>query len=236
MAKTKISEWSSTAASNTDIDGINIAEGCAPSGINNAIREVMSQVKDLYSGLSGDSISIGGGGTGATTASAARTNLGVAIGTDVQAYDADLAAIAGISDTSGLLKKTAANTWSLDTTTYAPAASPTLTTPTLVGTLEKQIALAGSAIDVATGNYFTKTLSATTTFTVSNVPSSGNVASFILDLTNGGSYTINWWSGIDWVNGVAPELTTSIGRDILGFFTHDGGTNWTGLVLGKDIK
>lgn len=35
-----------------------------------------------------------------------------------QAGDADLTAIAGLSGTSGLLKKTAANTWSLDTNTY----------------------------------------------------------------------------------------------------------------------
>lgn len=40
------------------------------------------------------------------------------IGVTVQAYDGDLAAIAAISGTSGLLKKTAANTWSLDTSTY----------------------------------------------------------------------------------------------------------------------
>lgn len=92
MAKTKISEWSATPANNTDIDGINIAEGCAPSGINDAIRELMSQVKDLYSGTTGDALAIAGGGTGATTASAARTNLGVVIGTDVQAYNANLTA------------------------------------------------------------------------------------------------------------------------------------------------
>jgi FtsP/CotA-like multicopper oxidase with cupredoxin domain len=67
MAKTKISEWSSTPANNTDIDSINIAEGCAPSGINDAIRELMSQVKDLYSGTTGDTIAIAGGGTGAGT-------------------------------------------------------------------------------------------------------------------------------------------------------------------------
>jgi len=94
MAKTKISEWSATPSNNTDIDGINIAEGCAPSGINDAIREMMAQVKDLYSGTTGDAISIAGGGTGSTTASAARTALGLAIGADVQAYDADLSDLA----------------------------------------------------------------------------------------------------------------------------------------------
>ena len=53
-----------------------------------------------------------------TNAATARTNLGVAIGSNVQAWDADLDAIGAISGTSGLLKKTAANTWSLDTTSY----------------------------------------------------------------------------------------------------------------------
>lgn len=107
---------------------------------------------------------------------------------------------------------------------------------TTTGTLrEKQVAVAASNIDLTLGNYFTRTISGTTTFTVSNVPSSGTAASFILDLTNGGSATVNWWSGVKWAGGTAPTLTSS-GRDALGFYTYDGGTTWTGLVLGKDIK
>ena len=108
MAKTKISEFDSTPANNTDIDSINIAEGCAPSGINNAIRELMSQLKDQQTGASGDNFTVGGnlvvigtsvhtgattftgavvlstslpvasGGTGASTAGNARTNLSAA--------------------------------------------------------------------------------------------------------------------------------------------------------------
>lgn len=58
------------------------------------------------------------GGTGASTAAGARANLGLAIGANVQAWDADLDAIAALAGTSGFLKKTAANTWSLDTATY----------------------------------------------------------------------------------------------------------------------
>ena len=49
-----------------------------------------------------------------------QTALSLVPGTNIQAYDADLKAIADLSGTSGLLKKTAAGSWALDATTYTP--------------------------------------------------------------------------------------------------------------------
>jgi hypothetical protein len=106
------------------------------------------------------------------------------------------------------------------------------TTPTITALRETSVAVAASNIDLSLGNYFTRTISGTTTFTVSNVASSGTVNSFILQLTNGGSATVNWFSGVEWAGGTAPTLTAS-GVDVLGFYTLDGGTNWYSFVLGK---
>ena len=60
MAKTKVSEWDSNASGNTDINGININEGCPPSTLNNMGRELMSQIKNLVDGSSGDSLTNSG--------------------------------------------------------------------------------------------------------------------------------------------------------------------------------
>ena len=39
--------WSTTASANVTINGINIAEGCPPANMNNAVREVMAGVASL---------------------------------------------------------------------------------------------------------------------------------------------------------------------------------------------
>ena len=60
MSKEKVSQWDVNPANNTDIGGINIAENCPPSNINNAIRETMSQIKEWQNGASDDPLVVDG--------------------------------------------------------------------------------------------------------------------------------------------------------------------------------
>jgi microcystin-dependent protein len=60
MSKTKISLYDADPGNNTDIDGINLAEGMAPGLVNNAIRELMAQLKDFQVGSAGDPLTVGG--------------------------------------------------------------------------------------------------------------------------------------------------------------------------------
>lgn len=118
---------------------------------------------------------------------------------------------------------------------YAPLASPAFTgTASFTAVKSAVTAVAASAIDCATGNYFTKTATGALSWTVSNVPATG-VFSFLLELTNGGTGTQTWFTGIKWPGGTAPTLTAS-GVDLLGFVTDDGGTTWRGVQLMKDSK
>ena len=50
MAKNSVRDYSATNSDNTDIQSIDISEGCAASGINNAIREVMVDLKNVSTG------------------------------------------------------------------------------------------------------------------------------------------------------------------------------------------
>ncbi|HQO54198.1 MAG TPA: hypothetical protein PKZ79_12095 [Ottowia sp.] len=106
---------------------------------------------------------------------------------------------------------------------------------TLLTLREKKVAMAANDIDMSAGGIFTKTITANTTFTVSNVPPSGTAGSFELRLTNAGSKTITFWPGCKWWGGVVPVLTAS-GVDRIGVSTDDGGTTYWLHLIGLDCK
>jgi hypothetical protein len=51
MAKNSVQDWDTNPDNNTDINGVNIAENCPPSSINNAIRTVMAQLATYFATL-----------------------------------------------------------------------------------------------------------------------------------------------------------------------------------------
>jgi hypothetical protein len=116
------------------------------------------------------------------------------------------------------------------TLTNKTLTSPTFTTAPLLNGSWRSNATAVSAlnIDCSLGNYFTKTINANSTFTVSNIPS-GVVYSLILELTHT-SGTVTWWSGVVFPDGLAPTLVD--GRvSLLLFITDDGGATWRGSSI-----
>jgi hypothetical protein len=145
------------------------------------------------------------------------------IGVSVQGYDATIVVDADIGVT--------VQAYDADTTKNDVANTFTATQTFGASVVEKKVAMGAHDIDLSAGNYFTYTLSGAQTLTVSNVASSGSVSAFVLEVTNGGSAALTFFSGVTWAAATPPTLTAA-GVDTLAFFTSDGGTTWRGFVLG----
>ena len=217
MPKVKISEFSSTPANNTDIDGINIAEGCAPSGINDAIRELMSQLKDWQAGLSGDVTVVAAGGTGIGTLTGIVKGNGTSA---MSAVTAPSGAIVGDTDTKTLTNKT--------------LTTPTLTNPTVTNYVETPFtANSSTAITLALTNGTVQIITLTGNATIT-MPTATSGKSFIMFLKQDatGSRTVTW-STVKWAGGTAPTITATASRqDIYSFFAD--GTNWYGVTVAQN--
>ena len=97
------------------------------------------------------------------------------------------------------------------------------------GYSENIVAVSGTAVDCATGSYFTKTITGATTFTFTNVPS-GVAYAFTFEVTLNGSNAITWPGSVKWPADTAPTITDGK-TQVFVFLTDDGGTRWRGSSL-----
>jgi hypothetical protein len=89
-------------------------------------------------------------------------------------------------------------------------------------------------LDLSTGNNFRRQFNGNASVAFSNAPGS-NAFGFTLVTVNAGAHTITWPVNVDWAGGSTPTLT-SVGTDILVFYTYDGGTTYYGFVSGKNFS
>jgi hypothetical protein len=90
------------------------------------------------------------------------------------------------------------------------------------------------SLDLSAANYFTMTITGSTTISVSNVPSGTWATGLILRIVNGGS-NITWPAAFKFPGGTAPVLTTS-GTDMLAMVTDDSGTTWRQVGKTLDVR
>lgn len=108
IASTTLTSFGRTLISQTAASGVRTELALGSMALQNAGSISISG--GTISGIT--DLAITDGGTGASSAADARTNLGLAIGTDVQAYDAGLASIAGLTTSADqILYLTGADTY-----------------------------------------------------------------------------------------------------------------------------
>jgi hypothetical protein len=97
---------------------------------------------------------------------------------------------------------------------------------------DKATTITNPVIDLKEAALFKFDVTQNTTFSVVNVEVAPIVDSFILELNNGGAFTVTWPANVEWDSGVAPALTTT-GKDMIAFFTYDNGLTWKGVIVGS---
>lgn len=176
------------------------------------------------------------GGTGASTASGARTSLGVAIGSDVQAYDADLSAIAALANTDSNFIVGTGATWTVES-------GATARTSLGLGSLATSSSINDgnwSGTDLAVANGGTGSSTAANARTALGVAIGSDVQAYDADLTTLGglaktdsNFIVG--NGAAWVAESGATARTSLGLGSLATASSINNGNWSGtdLALGN---
>ena len=222
MAYTK---YSLTPADNNSAPPNGAPEGMLPSGVNDTMRDMMAQIRDVGDGLrdgtytmtavkiTGGSITgitdlaVADGGTGASDASGARTNLGLVIGTNVQAYDADTA------KTDVVQSFSVAQRGSITALTDGATITP----------------------DFAAANNYSVTLGGNRTLANPTNITAGQSGVIVITQDGTGSRTLAYGSYFKFAGGTAPTLTTTAAAiDVLAYYVESS-TRITAKLI-ADVK
>jgi hypothetical protein len=240
MAKTKISEFDVNPDNNTDINNINIAEGCAPSGINNAIRQIMADLKAFQTGADGDSgtfvgvytdtISEKTSATGVTVDGVLLKDNGItASGTNV------------LSGTTIPSSKTLVVTTDIGTSVQAYDADTAKTDVAQTFTAAQRGTVSaltdGSSItpDFAVANNFSVTLGGNRTLANPTNITAGQSGVIVITQDGTGSRTLAYGSYFKFPSGTAPTLTTTASAvDVLVYYVESSTRITARLVA--DVK
>jgi hypothetical protein len=120
--------------------------------------------------------------------------------------------------------------------------SPTLSGPTFTAYRETVTIATVSAsthnIDLSISNVFKFTLGNNVTFSFTNPPSAGTLASVTVILIQDGSGNRTaTFTGAQYSDGLPPTLSTGAGdKDVLTFFTVDGGSPYYGTFAMADVS
>lgn len=97
-------------------------------------------------------------------------------------------------------------------------------------------AIGSRSVDLSLGDYIYANVTGNCSFTFTNAATAARVSAFIMEITDGGTATVTWPVSVQWVTGAAPTLQ-AIGKNVIGFFTKDGGSTYTAfLVAGAAVS
>lgn len=217
-----------------------------PNGATMAVycdgTNVTSTVSYLPSLTLGSALPITSGGTGSTSASAARTALGLAIGTDVQAYDATLAAIAGASTGADILHYFS-GTDAVATTTLtsfgrsliddADASAARTTLGLVIGTnVQAYDADLASIAALTTTSFGRDLLTLADAAALRTTAGASTVGSNLLTLSNPGAITFLRLNADNTVTArAASDFRTDLGLGALALLGSINNANWSGTAL-----